>query len=676
MSGDKTMTIDDIMFATGVGRAAVTNWRARHKDFPPPVIPGSKRSLRFDKTQMMAWLELHKPVLLHKQKNDVLEGVLAIMLKRVHGEHADRYEAALTALRLYCLYTLDSDGVDVSTWEGLCEHRQLPMELGSVFVGCAGELTIGEKGLLAMFEKLPEAETPAEVCEAILRLLFTGLASSESTPHGVPGAMTGRILAAAVGTTPVTPEYVYGGACALGDGLLGLPASTSVDVFDPSETAVQIAALRLHFHGLTDIEFPLSDGVGEEKTFDVVVTDASGRRVSQVSGFDRLDARWGDCEVSGSHAVHAAYVLDALSRLAPNGYAYVVTPGALLSARGLKKFRTALVADGCVEAVIEFPTQDPGRRSTTRALWILRRGGADSAVVIEATDDTDVLNDLAAWVVAIRDEEPLSVNYTVVTAAVMGDRSTSLRMRHHMQPILAPGEAGSVWGGAATDVEESLAVMRAYVGGPEYIDSSTGRTIGALDVDTRPPFSTARVVSVAELVRRKVLRVVQCHTRPVEQKGQSWTREIVVLPLTGDAVNAVQKNGTVRVPDDYDVAHYGDVLVPIMGQHDALWLPLNDWAVTSSARVLRVTDPTFIDPMFLMWCVNGEWNRATVTSSGVPRRALKELQIPLLPITEQKEFVDYLVGLEDLRETAQRLNEQATSLMTTTMSALRSYANP
>src|SRR5579875_3720868 len=55
MTSDPELTAADIARIAGVGRAAVSNWRRRHLDFPQPV-GGSQTSPTFSLTEIKAWL--------------------------------------------------------------------------------------------------------------------------------------------------------------------------------------------------------------------------------------------------------------------------------------------------------------------------------------------------------------------------------------------------------------------------------------------------------------------------------------------------------------------------------------------------------------------------------------------------------------------------------------------
>ncbi|MGH3272955.1 MAG: N-6 DNA methylase, partial [Streptosporangiaceae bacterium] len=52
---EHTMTAAAIARLAGVGRAAVSNWRHRHPDFPAPV-GGSLASPTFSRAEVQAWL--------------------------------------------------------------------------------------------------------------------------------------------------------------------------------------------------------------------------------------------------------------------------------------------------------------------------------------------------------------------------------------------------------------------------------------------------------------------------------------------------------------------------------------------------------------------------------------------------------------------------------------------
>ncbi|NUT41420.1 MAG: SAM-dependent methyltransferase, partial [Thermoactinospora sp.] len=55
MSHDPTVNAGDIARLAGVGRAAVSNWRRRHDDFPQP-IDGTTSQPLFSLRQVEAWL--------------------------------------------------------------------------------------------------------------------------------------------------------------------------------------------------------------------------------------------------------------------------------------------------------------------------------------------------------------------------------------------------------------------------------------------------------------------------------------------------------------------------------------------------------------------------------------------------------------------------------------------
>ncbi|TDD01167.1 SAM-dependent methyltransferase, partial [Nonomuraea diastatica] len=55
MSHDPTVNAGDIARLAGVGRAAVSNWRRRHDDFPHPV-GGTANQPLFSLRQVESWL--------------------------------------------------------------------------------------------------------------------------------------------------------------------------------------------------------------------------------------------------------------------------------------------------------------------------------------------------------------------------------------------------------------------------------------------------------------------------------------------------------------------------------------------------------------------------------------------------------------------------------------------
>lgn len=672
---NETITIKSIIDVTGVKKSTVSSWRSRYSDFPDPIPGRLKRPELFDKDAVLAWLETHRPDAIREERYKTIKFAIRIMLENLRTESEDSYEAALTALRLLYFHQNGITTENASTWEEIrAEIGSEPGAKEEISIRYGG-LTAHELALLGVYASIP-TDHWRETCESVLHILLSGLPASVSTSRGTPESASSRILAVAASTSAHRNGWVYDSVCGIGSALIGLDAGNLVSINDIDATSVGITALRLHFHGFMETEVSAEDvlvnDVAELNTFDLVIAEAPHHTQSSATGFDRDAGRWQEYKnAKGAHSADAAFILDALNHLHDDGYAYVLTGGNLLSARDLEALRIDLVAKGRVEAVIEIPSL---RSNSSQALWVLRKSGHDRVVIIDAMSAAEVTDHLPSWLQAIREGGAPSANHAVVTPASMSDRAGQLRVVAYQGGHMNAADAERSWESAAYDVEEMLPILAAYAGnnGKQFIDAGTGLIVEPIAVDACPDFSKAALVSIAQLIRRGAVELIECHIRPRPNPQADWHREVLVLPVGYDDKST--RVTAVRVPDNYSAGQSGDVIVPIVGVHDAVKSPMDEFAVTSSARVLRIIDRSVVSAEFLTRCVNAEWNASNVTSAGVPRRALRDLMIPLISVQDQENFCGYLGRLDEFQNVLKRANEVSAKLQTMTMNAIDSSA--
>jgi hypothetical protein len=479
---------------------------------------------------------------------------------------------------------------------------------------------------------------------------------------------------------------VYNATCGIGETLTRLAREvpgldTAASDIDP--TAAAITALRLRFAGQQLVNVETHDALAADPfpdlTADIVL--ANPPRSTRTDSLRTMDPRWPlEWRLKGPQAGEAAFILDALAHLSESGRGFVVTSAHLLTARDLVVFRSQLVARGLLEMVIELPSST-GLGSS--ALWVLRARGTDSALVIDAKEDAAIDTHLSQWIKgapAALDADPRSVKYAVVSSADMTAHTTHLTAEAQRYRDPSGEEVAAQWKEAASELETELTTLLHFSSensSEPYIDVRTGFLIEPIDVNDRPDFARAPIVTVGQLIRKGILRTVQCHVRPQNDSSSDWTRQVFVMPVGGlpqveaDGKSAAAYEPYALVPDDYDAGRHGDVIIPVSGPHDAMWWPLDDFAVTSASRVVRVVDDSTINRDFLLYCINGNWNKATSTSGGVARRAMKDLSLPLIPLDEQERCVKYLDRLDLFEDSAQRAIEQSRVLKEATLSALR-----
>lgn len=669
MNSTGLFTVNDIADFADVTKAAVTNWRKRHADFPQPDPQSKPRRLLFNEDEAKRWLAGHG----YSADENALGPSIKGRLNALRAREENRYEASLKALQLLVLASDSGSSSNtperVRTWDALVKAQSSQLfTVKDHLSPRTGPLTVDEMAVYQLFAK--SKDSAATLCEATLRHLLSDVPRSESFALGATETSSSQLLARSARTSLHASSYIYDPVCGIGEALIALcdeGENLDVTANDVNGTAASITALRLFLNGVV-ATVSASDVLRSDPHPDVradVVIAEPPFNARPTAEFNRADGRWQQFwDPTGPHAADVALLLDALSHLADDGRAYVITSSNLLTARGLEKLRTQLVARGHVEALIELPLSNNTYSSAGTSLWVLRPSGADQTVLVDATEHPDAENHVPRLLEDIRDGKKPLMTHTIVATSDIATVSTHLRADTHLHRKPSAEEAELAWSNAANQLEEAM-----------NLDESLGSFDRPLDVDDRPDFGPANMASLADLIRSGAIRTVNCHQRPKNASAHPWSREVLILPVGGHW-NTEEDDDTstnLAVPDDFDAGEGGDVIVPIMGAHQATHFQMKDlpFAVTSAGRVLRILDESVINADFLTHCINGDWNRATATSAGVPRRAMRDITIPLLDIDTQKAFVEYLERLDDFRQAATTAAERAERLISATVTAIR-----
>ncbi|GAA4382726.1 N-6 DNA methylase [Brevibacterium sp. NPDC049920] len=677
MSTSGLVTIKDITALAHVGRAAVSNWRARYQDFPAPSAESTSRRLYFDREEIIEWLTQHGH---HPPLSENQEADLASVITGLQAESKDRESAAETALMLLAISfgenPLSTAAIrKMQTWSDLAPFAlDLPTPVRDTIAHAMRSrngLTRAELDTLRVLSSM-KSETPRSISEQIVERLFTDVSRADSVAIGTYRSSASRLLAELARTSLTGGNSIYDPVCGIGDALVQIADTRGdCDYFandvDPSATA--IAVLRLFFCGVQAaassaniIEF---DPHSSLKADVVIAEPPLGPSVTGT--MNPTDRRWlSYSEVTGPRIADAGFILDAVHHLSATGSAYVITASNLLTATGLGTLRQRLVAAGQVEAVVELPKGFMKNTNIGTALWVLRASGADQTMLIDATGQKEVESKVAGWLTTIRSGDVPPVPHVSITTADLTNRTTHLRAAPHLYVPPTATEAQSSWLTAANAVETEVARLN------EFLE--------VVDVDSRPDFEKAPVVSIAQLLKLGVVRTVNCHTRPRSEEGSQWNRKILILPLGEVGLMAEQiasddSGGFAPVPDDYDAAMTGDIAIPIIGIRPSIWVPVDNVGVSSGGRVIRVIESSQLDAEYLNWCVNAKWNEPTATSSGIPRRSMKDIQVPLISLESQKLLVDYLNTLEDLTSQVDSLKSASGKLIDATLTAVRYGGN-
>lgn len=310
MDQDATVSAGDIARLVDVGRAAVSNWRRRHEDFPQPV-GGTASSPLFSLREVEDWLRRNGKPFNVSPAERVWQGLRAAGDDLGLGARVADAGAALLAGTGDDLAPLATERGPLGTFEFLC-------------------------GRYLKTHSRQLAVTPADVAALLVRLTL---------PEG--------------GT-------LFDPACGTGTLLVDTPAARVLGQ-ELDATAAAIATHRLLLRG-TKGEVRTGDSLrcdGFTGEFaDAVVCDPPF--AERTWGHDELagDPRW-EYGLPPRGESELAWVQHCLAHTRPGGRVAILMPSAAASRRPGRRIRGNLLRTGALRAVVTLPGGPD--------LWLLRR---------------------------------------------------------------------------------------------------------------------------------------------------------------------------------------------------------------------------------------------------------------------------------------------------------------
>ncbi|RTL68640.1 MAG: SAM-dependent methyltransferase [Pseudonocardiaceae bacterium] len=319
MDDAATVSAGDIARLGGVSRAAVSNWRRRHPDFPPPV-DGTPASPRYDLADVENWLR--------RNGKATETPALERMWQRMRAEGGELGLGHVVA-RAGALLVWLRDGDDEPLLPGVTERAD------ATFVELA-EHVAGEYGHAEAFE--------------LLHARWVAADSRRLRP--TPPDVAARMLELAG-----PAELLLDPACGTG-GLLVASTAPRVAGIDRAPDRALVAAARLRL-GRRDASLSGADAFDADlPPADAVVCDPPfGERLDSDGPWPHGTPPRGESEL--------AWVQRCLRAVRPGGRVVVRMPVAAASRRGGRHIRASLLRDGALCAVVAAgPDTD---------LWVLRR---------------------------------------------------------------------------------------------------------------------------------------------------------------------------------------------------------------------------------------------------------------------------------------------------------------
>ncbi|MWA11625.1 N-6 DNA methylase [Streptomyces sp. BA2] len=665
------VTAAGIARLAGVGRAAVSNWRRRHPDFPKPV-GGTETSPSFALAEIEAWLRA--------------QGKLGeVPLKERVWQHLAGHPAGpVTALlhagcALLLVRDRHPDWLKVSAVSDERMAELLPGVLEGVvsprFSGGAGPGVVPGTGPAQLLPSVPLLRGVAELASELgarqtYEFLIGRHIDANPRQYTLTPAGPAELMAALAGSA----QAVLDPACGTG-ALLRAVASRPGQYLYGQDSAPELAALtalRLALHSDATVRAAAADTLradafGETRADAVLCHPPFNERNW---GHDELayDPRW-EYGFPARTESELAWVQHALARLRDGGTAVLLMPPAAASRRSGRRVRADLLRRGALRAVIALPAGAAPPYNIPLHVWVLKRPvpGAQppSALLLVETAGLSAADgrDRQAW---------RPVQDAVVDVWRSFDRHGTVDEQ--------PGLARCVPALELLDDEVDLAPARrlpppATGGGVRELTAVRERLGDAVrrTADLMPPPAEAveaapwPVTTVGELARAGVL-LLRTGMGTGTGTGAGAVAPGATVLTEHDVLAGTTPSGTAaREAEQTDsvVTRPGDVVIPVSGGGTAARVIDETTAGAALGRGLTLLrpDPAALDPWFLAGFLRGTANNRQASSyaSTAARLDVRRLRLPRLPLEGQRRYGERfraLAAFEDSLRLAGRLGEQ------------------
>ncbi|MEV5972636.1 N-6 DNA methylase [Streptomyces sp. NPDC051921] len=673
------VTAAGIARLAGVGRAAVSNWRRRHADFPKPV-GGTETSPSFALADIEAWL---------RAQGKLAEVPLG---ERVWQEIAGHPAGAVTAL-VHAGSTLLLVRDRAAAWptlaaapdERLAHLLPVPLEetlterFGAeraVRTPTAGELAASVP-LVRGVAELGTETSPRQAFDFLLgRHLDANPRQYTLTPPG-PAALMAALAGPAA--TVLDPACGTGALLRAAAATPEPPAALHGQDTDPDLAALTALRLALGTDAAAGVRV-LSGDTLRADAFPALTADAVLCHPpfnERNWGHDELayDPRW-EYGFPARTESELAWVQHCLARLRPGGTAVLLMPPAAASRRSGRRIRADLLRRGALRAVVALPAGAAPPYGIPLHLWVLRRPVAGERPPAElllvdtgpetaaATGGRDRLDwpavestVLGAWRPFDRDgtvDETPGRSRTVPVIELLDDDVDLAPARHLPPPAAAEGAAQLA--GVRTRLTETLHRTRELTPPP------------AADTGAAPGTVRWPVTTVGELARAGAL------TLRAGGAGTAGAHHgagpVAVLTDTDVLAGQAPSGALPETPADAAAEEpvllaAGDVVVPVLGGGSVARVVDAATAGAALGRNVHLLrpDPAALDPWFLAGFLRATANNRQASSyaSTATRLDVRRLQLPRLPLVEQRRYGDRFRALAEFEEAlrlAGRLGEQ------------------
>ncbi|WP_431962834.1 N-6 DNA methylase [Actinacidiphila sp. bgisy160] len=645
------VTAAGIARLAGVGRAAVSNWRRRHADFPKPV-GGTDTSPAFALSEVESWL---------RAQGKLAEVPLRERVWQRAESHPVGTAAALRQAGAVCLLVrerpagapeLEGAAAEDAVRELFERHFGGRFALGTPL---DAELLRGAAGLAA-------GMGPRQAYEFLLgRYLDANPRQYTLTPPA-----PAELMAALAGPA----RTVLDPACGTGTLLRAVEAPHEVYGQEADPDLAALAALRLALHADPAAVVRVAGGDSlRADAFPGLAADAVLCHPpfnERNWGHEELayDPRW-EYGFPARTESELAWVQHCLARVREGGTVVLLMPPAAASRRSGRRIRADLLRRGTLRAVVALPAGAAPPYGIPLHLWVLRRpdGGTAASPHLLLVDTAGAQDTapggekvpwqtvratvLDAWQSFDRHgttEERPGVSRALKVIDLLDD-DVDLAPARHLPPPAAGGGAAELVG-----VRDRLALTLLRTA--ELAPAPAGAAEPA-----RWPLTT-----VGELARAGALVLRAGGT------GGARPGEGPAVLTEHDVLGGGAPSGTLpEVPtaEEPVLTREGDVVVPVLGRGPAARVVDAATAGAALGRNLHLLrpDPAALDPWFLAGFLRGTANNRQASSyaSTATRLDVRRLQVPRLPLSEQRRYGERfrtMAAFEEALRLAGQLGEQ------------------
>jgi hypothetical protein len=682
------LTPSEIAELAGVTRGAVTNWRKRPSKPPfPNPAPGSQTKPLYDQEKVIAWLAETKPEI--QIRPDGGRAALSHSLNALRG-HVPASAASELALALCCARKLSNDAAD-EKWPQIAAAgpsaaarallrtvsqaaaddawRDISEALDDVERDTNGRLELLPIAAVVNAVDAIDSKDLATSADDVLRRGSGERGRAAGYGVGEHGVVNSRISELLSNLAASAKGVVYDPACGIGEALIQTWTKSAGKIRtvgqDINAQALRVARMRSSLHAM-DAKLALSDVLSAdpdpELRADAIVAEPPfGMEWSRSQNV--ADPRWA-FGVPPANNSELAWLEHAIAHLKPNGSAYVVTSISPLTARGSSAaIRSELLLSGWVEAVILLPPKMLSHTSIPVALWVLRQAEQPSGnvpvLLIDASESASPETLVVSWLTlgehgVVDDPPPYAL---IETVDLLAD-DAQLDPRRWVRP---PGSDPEDVATRFTDSQRALG------------NALTALLNHAATPAGHAPYSTPRVLTVKELVQLGVASIQNGRA-----KGDDLDEEDTSLLVTpSDVRDGLPVLAEFPVADELaplggrdERSQRGDVLVTTWNAVRAVVDEQGGRIIGNGVHRLRA-DEKQCDPFYVARCLCGTWNERFKKGATIKRVDLRELEIPLLPLSEQEQLVKALREVEQLARQAAQVAEAATAAASAILDAVR-----